>query len=474
MNAAKNSIRRLFGRRLRPISSIVLVIVVAVIFLLNLGLSALENTFVFSADLSANQIFTLSEDSLSVLSGLTKDIYLYPVYSSGNRGVILLQLLKEYASQSPRIHLRELSSDTIARQFSLDRGAAGIVVSSQDGSIFRFIGDEELYRTDSSLTPVALKAEAKITSAILGIDRGAFLQICALSGHNELKISDLSSFSSLLEANNFSVLTCDLSSYTLNPSTDILLVAAPKTDLSESEYVALQEFLSLGGRALFLMENASFSSEYGVMQLYIDPLPRFESLLAQYGMQINKDLVVSADPAKINLRSTSMPVQTVPSQDLSPNAPSVVLSEMSSIRLLENSGIQAQELLRTHEACYLKELSSGLDNLRQDAEDAAGSFLVGAYAQKESSRLVLVTGNSLISNRGLAIPGNKNLLNQVLEYLSPVENDLSIPVKYLSGAAVSPSFLTKGILALLGFAVIPSLLIYLGVQICYKRKQPER
>ena len=176
-------------------------------------------------------------------------------------------------------------------------------------------------------------------------------------------------------------------------------------------------------------------------------------------MQINKDLVVSADPAKINLRSTSMPVQTVPSQDLSPNAPSVVLSEMSSIRLLENSGIQAQELLRTHDACYLKELSSGLDNLRQDAEDAAGSFLVGAYAQKESSRVVLVTGNSLISNRGLAIPGNKNLLNQVLEYLSPVENDLSIPVKYLSGAAVSPSFLTKGILALLGFAVIPSLLI---------------
>lgn len=143
------------------------------------------------------------------------------------------------------------------------------------------------------------------------------------------------------------------------------------------------------------------------MQLYIDPLPRFESLLAQYGMQINKDLVVSADPAKINLRSTSMPVQTVPSQDLSPNAPSVVLSEMSSIRLLENSGIQAQELLRTHEACYLKELSSGLDNLRQDAEDAAGSFLVGAYAQKESSRLVLVTGNSLISNRGLAHSGQQ-------------------------------------------------------------------
>lgn len=190
----------------------------------------------------------LSEDSLSALSGLTKDIYLYPVYSSGNRGVILLQLLKEYASKSPRIHLRELSSDTIARQFSLDRGAAGIVVSSQDGSIFRFIGDEELYRTDSSLTPVALKAEAKITSAILGIDRGAFLQICALSGHNELKISDLSSFSSLLEANNFSVLTCDLSSYTLNPSTDILLVARPK-DRSQRKRICCLAGVLIPGRA---------------------------------------------------------------------------------------------------------------------------------------------------------------------------------------------------------------------------------
>ncbi len=135
---------------------------------------------------------------------------------------------------------------------------------------------------------MALKAEAKITSAILGIDRGAFLQICALTGHNELKLADLSGFSSMFEARNFSVLNCDLTSYTLNPSTDILLIAAPKTDLTESEYVALRAFLSLGGRALFLMENASFSSEHGVMQIYVDPLPRFESLLAQYGLSVKK------------------------------------------------------------------------------------------------------------------------------------------------------------------------------------------
>ena len=474
MNDAKNSLKRLFGRRLRPVSSIVLMTLIALIFLLNFGLSALENQLAFSTDFSANGIYTLSEDSRSVLSALTSDIYLYPVYSPGNRDVIILQLLKKYASKSSKLHLRELPPEAVARQFSLEHDATGVLVSSEDGSIFRFIGSEELYRLDSNLAPSALKAEAKITSAILSIDRGAFLQICALSGHNELKLSDLSNFSGLLEAKNFGVLTCDLSSYTLNPSTDILLIAAPKTDLTESEYVALREFLSLGGRALFLMENASFSSEHGVMQIYIDALPRFESLLAQYGLQVTKSLVVSSDLSKINLRATSMSLRALPhllTEGLKSSHQSVVLSEMSSIQLLPDSpGLKVTELLRTDDACYEKKLSSGLNNLRQAEGDAFGSFLVGACSESGQSRLVLVTSSSLITSRGLSVPGNRTFLNQVLEYLSPMENDLSIPMKALSGSTMAPSSLLRSLLLILALVAIPALLIYLGIQICYKKK----
>ena len=474
MNEARNSIRRLFGRRLRPISNIVLLAIFALILLLNLGLPMLEDQLAFSADLSADKIYTLSEDSLSVLAGLEKDIYLYPLYSPGNSDTILLQLLKKYAAKSPKVHLRELSADAVAREFSLSRDAAGVVVASEDDYIFRFIRDDELYRTDNSLNPIALKAEAKITSAILSIDRGAFLQICALTGHNEAKISDLSSFSGLLEAKNFSVLTCDLSSYTPNPLTDILLIAAPKTDLTESEYIALREFLSLGGRMLFLMENASFNPEQGVMQIYIDPLPRFESLLAQYGMLVNKTLVVGSDPAKINLRATSMSVQAQPhalTDQLAAGRQSVVLSEMSSIELLPDAGnAKVSELLRTDASCYEKKLASGLSNLRRAEQDRTGSFLVGAVSESGQSRIILLTGTSLISNRGLAVSGNRILLGRILEYLSPIENDLSIPVKSLSGAAPAPSSFLRSMLVLLALAAIPALLLYLGVQICYKKK----
>ena len=49
MNEARNSLRRLFGRRLRPISSIVLLAVFVLILLLNLGLPMLEDQLAFSA-----------------------------------------------------------------------------------------------------------------------------------------------------------------------------------------------------------------------------------------------------------------------------------------------------------------------------------------------------------------------------------------------------------------------------------------
>lgn len=474
MNNAKNSLKRLLDRRLRPSSSIVLVALIALIFLLNIGLVALETQFGFSADLSANHIYTLSADSRSVLSELTSEIYLYPVYSPGNSDPVILQLLGNYAAKSSKVHLKNLPADTVARQFSLSHDAAGVVIASQDGSMFRFIGDDELYRMDASLHPMALKAEAKITSAILGIDRGAFLQICALTGHNELKISDLSSFSGMLEAKNFSVLNCDLASYTLNPSTDILLIAAPKTDLTESEYVALREFMSLGGRTLFLMENASFNPEHGVMQIYVDPLPRFESLLAQYGLSVKKNLVVSSDPSKINLRATSMSVRALPhvlTEELKAAHQNVVLSEMSSIEVLASTGhISVSELLRTDSSCYEKKLSSGLQNLRPSEGDVSGDFLVGAAAESGQSRLVLVTSSSLVTGRGLSVPGNRALLGQVLEYLSPIENNLNIPVKTLSGSNLAPSSLSRSLLLLVALVAIPALLIYLGIQICYKKK----
>ena len=95
---------------------------------------------------------------------------------------------------------------------------------------------------------------------------------------------------------------------------------------------------------------------------------------------------------------------------------------------------------------------------------------MGAVSESGQSRIVLLTGTSLISNRGLAVSGNRILLGSILEYLSPMENDLSIPVKQLSGTAPAPSSFLRSMLVLLALAAIPALLLYLGVQICYKKK----
>ena len=79
MNDARSSLRRLFGRRLRPISSIVLLAVFVLILLLNLGFPMLEDQLALSTDLSAGKIYTLSQDSLDVLAGLAVCAAAYPL-----------------------------------------------------------------------------------------------------------------------------------------------------------------------------------------------------------------------------------------------------------------------------------------------------------------------------------------------------------------------------------------------------------
>ncbi len=458
-----------FKTSLRPAQGLNMIafFVILGLIALNIACGTLENKFALTSDLTGGELYTLSRTSLETLDGLEEDIHIYTLYSPGNRDAVLEQLLYKYAAASLRIQVKDMKESSSLYEsmgYTLSGGKDGIIIANEDNTLAKFISETELYIYNQDYDPVASKAEAKITSAIYGIIEGAFARVQLLTGHGEAKTTDIRDFLQMLDIKNFTVSTYNFAGTgeSLNPETDILLIISPKTDLLESEYAEIVEFLSLGGRVMAFMDNAAFSTEQGILQVYKNSFPAFDSLFRAYNLKINSDLVVASDLSVINLRPTSIIMQAAGHPILSyvsENNVQVVMSETSSILAFAESQAAVFPLLYTPVGCYSKEIDGTFSSLKRAQGDAEGPFVVAALSELKDSKLLVFTDSLIIKNDAFSIPGNKLLLESSVNYMNPTGRMVNISSKPFSQMARSAKAGYKLLLYFINVIALPVLCI---------------
>jgi len=265
------------------------------------------------------------------------------------------------------------------------------------------------------------------------------------------------------------------SAETLNAKTDILAVVSPRTDLLESEYNALIDFFNAGGRAIMLMDNSFFNEDLGQMQIYMNDLPFFNALISRFDLRLNNDLVISKDPAHMNLRSTSISmmanIHSITQHLTEANLP-IVMSEASSIEFTDKTDATIFALLSTNSKSYAKQLTNGMNNLTQSPVDKTGSFTVGAISELQNSKLILFSTSSCIGNDAFAIPGNQELMESSIDYLNPMGRTIHISTKPF-GIQNLPNFdtLSRLLLFLFSAILLPATVLVFGIKRCIKYKK---
>ncbi len=276
--------------------------IVAVV-VLNMIVGTLGDKLSFmSFDMTADDSFTLTDDTLELLDSLEEDFTIYVLadeddYSGSDE--YFLQgntLFHEYANNSDHITLEyvDLSENpTFNTTYYPDEELQSYNVIVQGEDDYRYIEETEMYTYDSTYYYYygyyvinGSDVESCITTAILNLtlkDKPVVTFISDITSQAE----DYSSFMSLLENNGFETQEVSAALGTIPEETEVLVLFAPSSDLDSDFVDAISDWLTNDG-------------QYGKQLLYLPSynatgLDNIDSLIEEWGIAVEDGYAYETD-----------------------------------------------------------------------------------------------------------------------------------------------------------------------------------
>jgi ABC-type uncharacterized transport system involved in gliding motility auxiliary subunit len=443
-----------------------------------IGLLAVGNWFVNRHspqwDLTANRIYTLSDQSAKVLNGLQQDVKITAFFPSQQEDAYVRgtkDLLRQYDRRSDKVTVEFVDPDVnpgVARQFD---------ISSYPVTIFQ-AGDRKEQTT--GLT------EQDFTSSILKLTRADKKKIYFVQGHQERDPDNpqqpgYNAAAEALKAENYQVEDLSLLATQKVPDdANVVVVAGPRAPFLDPEKQALTEYLDRGGKVFFLIDPRQDTG--------------LSDLLGSWYVQVDDDLVI--DPGR-NYMGDALSILPVPQSGhrITTSLPDLILPGTRSVTVKPGAGSQFAivPLLRTTERAWAEKNFGAA--ARQDPDDAAGPLSVAVAvnktdptqsitpgapppptpaagaAQTPRGRIVVVGNSEFAANTYFGqVLGNRDFFVNSVNWLAEDEDLISIRAT----PAVAPPILLSNQAQVLVFytsvVFVPLAVLLLGGVIWWQRR----
>ena len=461
-------------------SVLMIVAVIVITVLLNVVVSTLDNIWGLSYDLSSNKLYTISAQTKKVVSAIDEDVHIYALMQTGSESTTVENLLENYRKLSPdHIDITvvdPVQNPTFANQFTSENlSTNSVIVTNGDGSRYRIIDQYDMYEFGytSSYQPYVKSfiGEQKLTNAISFVTADEVAYCYFLTGHQEASATDLTYLTDYIEGENLIVENIDVTSIDKIKQGDILIIAAPKSDLSEDERVAIKNYLENDGYLLYLTDATC------------PQLPVFESLLDLYGIKIDHTLVVEGDESAY-YRSPAYIVPNVQSHivtaGLTQNEQVAVMPYATSLTLptVEHNDIEVTTLLTTSKKSYAK---VNLESTTADKEegDLEGPLNVAVALRRidsdsnDDGEKIVVFGSAgfVTSSSFYSISGNTDLLLGAIRWMNGEADTVTIVGKNLMNNSLRfNSTAEMYTMAAIAVIVLPALVLVAGLVVWLRRR----
>ncbi len=275
---------------------------VVLVILVNVIASMIADRLPVNIDLTDNKLYELSDESISFLETLETPIEielfsteedfinLGNTYGFSNFAAPALELLKKYdrfENITVEYHDPYTNPDVISKYSEGKLGLGSIVVSC-DGR-HRILTLSDLFSVDMQTGYVdKSNVENAITSSIILVSNANPTKVTLLTG---ITGSDVSGLTDLLGNNGYELTKTDILTGTISDDTEILILAAPKSDLPAESLKKIDEYLDTAGEY-----NRNF-------YYFADPeqpeLPNIEAFLAEWGIKIGDGIIFESDANKV-------------------------------------------------------------------------------------------------------------------------------------------------------------------------------
>jgi hypothetical protein len=257
--------------------------------------------------LSSQTRIQLAPQTMNVLRLLTNHINVtlyYDTKDEGNFYPDIVALLNEYRSVNPRISVRTVDyvrdageAQKIKEQYKLNSPTdKNLIIFDCEGRVKIVPGDSLTQvkleqvpnpkEREFRRRPIAFNGEQAFTSMLLAVTSARPFKAYFLQGHGEPSLSDTDEtgylkFGSILAQNYIAVTNLEL--FGDNPvpiDCNLLVIAGPRTELSETELQKIDQYLAQGGRLFVLFNYFSIKRPTGL-----------EPILARWGVNVGSDWV---------------------------------------------------------------------------------------------------------------------------------------------------------------------------------------
>jgi gliding motility-associatede transport system auxiliary component len=435
--------------------------------LIGIAIIVLVNWFVNrhdkSWDLTPNQEYSLSPQSIKILKGLKQNVTIY-AFDRKDAFSRRRDLLGEYESASHHVAVQYVDPDrqpALAKQYGVQSYGTIEVVSGTRH--FQVQGANE----------------EGVTNALIRVLMGE-KTVYFMQGHGERNADDTGrdGFQNLkkeLNDESYEVKTLMLLQKNEIPANcEVLVIAGPKHDYLPAEIETISKYIEGGGRVLFMLDVGA-------------KLPNLNKTLTGWGVTLRDDLVVDLSRAA-RLFGTSPVMPLIINYGSNPiveplhrTATLFPLSRSIEISKDAKGGAQPEMLCQTSDESFgvegykasMQEVSASPrpGDIKGPLTVAVADTISGQDGKKGEGRLV-VTGTSLLgANAYLGFQGNKDLVMNMVNWLSAEESLISIRPKSQEHQTLNMNQRQMGQLLYLGVFGLPLAIILVGAGVWWRRRR---
>jgi ABC-type uncharacterized transport system involved in gliding motility auxiliary subunit len=441
-------------------TAVYVLIVVAVVG----GINFLANRYNKSYDTTSSKKFTLSDQTAKIAKNLKQPVTI-TYWDQPTQFPAAHDLLDRYKNLSSKIDVQYMDTDKKRTQAI----AAGVKTR---GTIFIDVGTKQ--QEAKSLT------EEEITGAMVRAMKGGDRTVCFTLGSGEHAISDTdregySNLKDLVEKSTYKTDTLKLLEKPEIPTTcTILIVGGPHRDYIQPVVDAIKNYVENGGRALILLDPPlKFARQE------IDDNQALVNVLGTWGVTVDKDLVLD----------TSGVGQLF---GLGPEFPLVTNYESHAIvREMKDtpSGFPIARSLevKNGDKTTVEKLFSTSDNsfattnlaspeIKEGKGDKKGPLVMGAAGtyttgkENGNGRFVVVGSSRWVANNFLRFNGNRDLVLNMLNWLSSDEDLISIRPKEPEDRRLNMTSRQMNMVFYESVLFIPLLVVVAGVGVWWRRR----
>ena len=422
-------------------SSVTVIIMIVIVVVANFAALQIPDSY-REIDVTSQNLFSLTDDTKSVISSVTDDITIYFLADENDsdgttKDETVEKVLLQYANLSDNItltYIDPLINSQFAKKYSDDSlSYSSVIVVNNTNERYKVVNYNDMFETEfdytyytSTLTGYDI--EGQITNALqyVMLSSDSFMTAYTLTGHNESSLG--STFTELYT--QFNITTSSLSlltSESVPEDCELLIINTPTTDLTEDETNRIIDYIDNGGDILFIFGYSDTE------------MPNFEKVLSEYGISVEDGMIM--ETSNTNLLAGYPEYYILPELGSSSIASSIsnsgnVLAIMCAPMTYETSDdVSIETILSTTDGAY-----TAVDptvSIEQTEDSLIGTFYIGLMATKTiddettSQAIVYSCPYMFLDDVDAYVQGNNSkLFGNTLNAVSDIEVDyVTIPVK---------------------------------------------